>query len=89
MCAATVQYPRLDKQGGAMSKEGSEIERLADFVGVLKSKPRTIAEVSERLGVGTSTVRRWIGVFQDKGHVEPLGAVKFGNVWRGVWGWVR
>ena len=72
-----------------MSKEGSEIERLADFVGLLKSKPRTIAEVAERLGVGHSTVRRWIQVWADKGHLEPLGAVKHGQVWRGVWGWVK
>ena len=71
-----------------MKHEGGDIERLADFVTVMRQQPHSVREVAERLHVSQSSVRLWLRVFRDKGHIQEAAPVKYKNMWASRWVWV-
>lgn len=52
-----------------MSNTGSELERMADAITLLKRQPHTAAELGKRLEVQAATARRWCEILAYKGHV--------------------
>ena len=69
-----------------MSNTGSELERLADAITLLKRHPHTGSELAAKLGVRPAAARRWCRVWEDKGHVKAHAKLVHGQAVK-AWSW--
>ncbi len=67
---------------------GTELERIADAITLLKRGPHTAREIAARLEVQPAAVRRWCGTLVDKGHARRGASKRVRGNETQTWEWV-